>query len=61
MPRGEDCRRSLPQNPEEGCLLQSRAEAVLGPEHRCFFVHRVVDRLDLSAFEQDCEEEDQLK
>jgi transposase len=27
-------------------------DEVLGPDHLCFFVHRVVERLDLSRFEQ---------
>ena len=40
--------------------MLSRVEAVLGPEHLCFYVYRVVDRLDRSVFEGGREEENQL-
>ncbi len=49
--------RFLPYNPEQDYLLPPSVHDVLSPRHLCFFVQRVVARLDLSAFEQDYEEE----
>jgi len=43
----------LPYNPEQDYLLPPSIHDVLSPQHLCFFVHRVVEQLDLSAFEQD--------
>lgn len=42
----------LEYNPEQGYLLPPRVDEVLGANHLCFFVHRAVEGLDLSAFEQ---------
>src|SRR5713226_8019222 len=39
-------------NPEQGYLLPPSVRQVLGEEHLCFFVHRVVEKLDLREFEQ---------
>ena len=47
----------LPYNPEQDYLLPPSIREVLGPQHLCFFLHRVVEQLDLSAFEQDYHEE----
>jgi transposase len=49
--------RFLPYNPDQAYLLPPRVRDVLGEGHLCFFLHAVVERLDLSAFEQDYEEE----
>jgi hypothetical protein len=40
-------------SPEQGYLLPPNVRDVLGEEHLCFFIHRAVERLDLSGFEQD--------
>ena len=42
----------LTYNPEQAYLLPPSAREVLGEDHICFFVHQVVERLELSAFEQ---------
>lgn len=42
----------LPYNPEQAYLLPPSVEQVLGKDHICFFLHRAVDVLDLSQFEQ---------
>ncbi len=47
----------LPYNPEQAYLLPPRVADVLGEEHLCFFLRRVVERLDLSPFERDYEDE----
>jgi transposase len=47
----------LPYNPEQDYLLPPSIHEVLSPQHLCFFVHGVVERLDLSGFEQDYHEE----
>jgi transposase len=47
----------LPYNPEQAYLLPPSVKEVLGENHLCFFVHRVVEELDLSAFEADYVEE----
>lgn len=39
-------------NPEQAYLLPPSVREVLGEEHLCFFVHRVVEKLDLREFEQ---------
>jgi transposase/IS5 family transposase len=44
--------RFLPYNPEQAYLLPPSVKDELGGEHLCFFVHRVVERLDLSRFER---------
>jgi transposase/IS5 family transposase len=49
--------RFIPYNPEQAYLLPPSVRDVLGERHLCIFVHEVVERLDLSAFEQDYEEE----
>jgi transposase len=43
--------KSLPYAPDQAWLLPPHVKDVLGPDHLCFFIHRVVERLDLSAFE----------
>jgi transposase len=40
----------LPYEPDQAWLLPPSVKDVLGEEHLCFFVHQVVERLDLSAF-----------
>ena len=47
----------LPYNPEQAYLLPPRVADVLGKEHLCFFLRRVVDRLDLNSFEEAYEDE----
>lgn len=49
--------RFIPYNPEQAYLLPPSVRDVLGQRHLCIFLHEVVERLDLSAFEQDYEEE----
>ena len=49
--------RFLPYNPDQACLLPPSVRDVLGERHLCIFLHEVVERLDLRAFEQDYEEE----
>lgn len=49
--------RFLPYSPDQGYLLPPSVRDVLGEEHLCFFLHRVVERLDLSGFEQGYVEE----
>ncbi len=49
--------RFLPYNPEQVYLLPPSVEQVLGSEHLCFFVRKVVKQLDLSCFEQGYSEE----
>ncbi len=44
--------RFLPYNPEQAYLLPPSVKDELGADHLCFFVRAVVQRLDLSAFEQ---------
>lgn len=41
----------LPYNPEQGYLLPPNVREVLGAGHICFFVHQVVERLDLRAID----------
>jgi len=49
--------RFLPYSPDQAYLLPPSVREVLGEEHLCFFLHRVVERLDLRGFEQDYVEE----
>ena len=42
--------RYLPYNPVQAYLLPPNVKDVLGPDHLVFFVHRVVERLDLEEF-----------
>lgn len=42
--------RFLPYNPDQALLLPPSVKDVLGEDHVCFFVRRVVQRLDLSGF-----------
>jgi len=44
--------RFLPYEPDQAWLLPPSVKDVLGEEHLCFFVHRVVELLDLRGFEQ---------
>jgi len=44
-------------NPDQAYLLPPNVRDVLGENHLCFFVHRVVERVDQSAFEQKYAEE----
>lgn len=44
--------RFLPYNPDQAYLLPPNVKDVLGEDHLVFFVHRVVERLDLEAFIQ---------
>jgi transposase len=44
--------RFLPYEPDQAWLLPPSVKDVLGESHLCFFVHRVVDELDLSEFEE---------
>lgn len=44
--------RYLPYSPEQAELLPASVRDVLGGDHLCFFVHSVVERLDLSRFHQ---------
>lgn len=47
----------LPYNPDQAYLLPPNVKDVLGENHLCFFVHRVVEELDLREFEADYVEE----
>ena len=40
----------LPYEPDQAWLLPPSVKDVLGEDHLCFFVHQVVERLDLRAF-----------
>jgi transposase len=44
--------RFLPYNPDQAYLLPPSVRDELGEDHLSFFVHRVVERLDLSRFEE---------
>ncbi len=46
-------------NPEQAYLLPPSVKDVLGETHLCFFVHRVVEKLDLGEFEAAYSEEGQ--
>src|SRR3990172_300468 len=47
----------FPYSPDQAYLLPPSVKDILGEEHLCFFLHRVVERLDLSGVEQDYVEE----
>ena len=47
----------LDYNPEQAYLLPPSVQDVLGPDHLCFFVRRVVVKLNLSAFRDEYSEE----
>lgn len=44
--------RFLPYNPDQAYLLPPNVKDVLGPDHLVFFVHEVVERLNLEEFAQ---------
>ncbi|MCI0353677.1 MAG: transposase [Acidobacteria bacterium] len=44
--------RFLPYNPEQAYLLPPSVKEELGGDHLCFFIHGVVERLDLREFER---------
>jgi transposase len=50
----------LTYSPDQGYLLPPRVESVLGRNPLCFFVRRMVEKLDLSGFESDYGEEGRL-
>jgi len=49
--------RFLAYSPDQAYWLPPSVKDVLGKDHLCFFVHQVVEQLDLSGFEQDYGEE----
>ena len=49
--------RFLPYSPDQAYLVPPSVREVLGEEHLCFFLRRVVERLDLRAMEQSYDEE----
>lgn len=49
--------RFLPYSTEQAYLLPPNVRDELGGDHLCFFVHEVVERLDLRVFEQAYSEE----
>lgn len=49
--------RFLPYSTEQAYLLPPSVRDELGPDHLCFFMHKVVERLDLRVFEQGYSEE----
>jgi transposase len=49
--------RFLPYDPEQAYLLPPSVRDVLGEDHLCFFIHRIVEQLDLSGLEEDYAEE----
>jgi transposase/IS5 family transposase len=53
----EEMARFLPYNPDQAYLLPPSVKEVLGEGHLCFFIHRVVDQLDLREFEKEYVEE----
>lgn len=44
--------RFLPYEPDQAYLLPPSVKEELGKDHLCFFIHRAVEHLDLSSFEQ---------
>ena len=44
--------RFLSYSPEQAYLIPPDVKQVLGSKHLCFFVHAMVERLDLRRFEQ---------
>jgi len=49
--------RYVAYNPEQDWLLPPSVVDELGEDHLSVFVHRMVERLDLSAFEADSSEQ----
>jgi transposase len=49
--------RFLPYNPEQVYLLPPSVKDVLGEDHLCFFIHRLVEKLDLRGLDADYQEE----
>jgi transposase len=49
----------LPYEPDQAWLLPPSVLDVLGKDHLCFFVHQVVEKLDLSSFAEAYSEEGQ--
>jgi len=49
--------RFRPYSPDQAYLLPPNTKDVLGEDHLVFFVHRAVERLDLSSFERAYSEE----
>ena len=49
----------LPYEPDQAWLLPPSVKDVLGADHLCFFVHQVVEKLDLSLFAEAYSEEGQ--
>lgn len=49
--------RYLPYNPDQAYLLPPSVQDELGSDHLCFFVHEVVEWLDLSGFEREYSDE----
>ena len=49
--------RFLPYEPDQAWLLPPSVKDVLGEDHWCFFVQRVVEELDLRHVEEACVEE----
>jgi transposase len=49
--------RFIPYSPDQGYLLPPNVRDVLGSGHLCFFLRRVVERLDLSGFRESYAEE----
>ena len=52
--------RFLPYDPDQAYLLPPSVKDVLGKGHLCFFVHQVVEKLDLGALAQEYGEEGRL-
>jgi len=52
--------RFFAYDPDQAYLLPPNVNDVLGADHLCFHVHRVVERLDVSEFEQAYSEEGRL-
>lgn len=51
--------RFRPYSPDQAYLLPPSVAEELGADHLCFFLRRIVERLDLSALEQAYDEEGQ--
>lgn len=47
----------LPYDPEQAYLLPPSVKDVLGEDHLCFFLHRMVEKLDLRGLAEDYAEE----
>jgi transposase len=55
--KGDAMAKFLDYNPEQAYLLPPSVRDVLGPEHLCFFVRRLVAKLNLSVFREEYGEE----